>query len=326
MRRTKPKRTEKGSVAQECMSKVQLAVPDVDFASALGQIVGSKISFCLSDLDQPDCPIIFVSPEFCEMTGYSEEEVVGKNCRFLQGEDTDPDTVQKLRGAIQERQECNVNIINYKKDGTKFVNMLRILPILTKDQSYYLGIQLERSVDSCLPLSPALSTKPAVEFPGLVLAVDRLQSALSQLCSTYVISDAKHPDNPIIFASPGFYNMTGYGESEVIGKNCRFLQGFNTNPATVEKIRTAIKTGTGVAAQILNYKKDGTPFWNLLVITNVRGHGGEVQYQVGVQMDVTENELSSDRTQSACQSPVFSNVANIHNLVSLMTLERDTMA
>ncbi|KAK3275830.1 hypothetical protein CYMTET_16058 [Cymbomonas tetramitiformis] len=325
MRRTKPKRTEGGSLAKGGRP-AQLAVPDVDFATALGQVVGNKISFCLSDLDKPDCPIIFVSPEFCQMTGYPEEEVVGKNCRFLQGEDTDPATIQKLRDAIKERQECQVNIVNYKKDGTKFVNMLRILPILTNEQSYYMGIQLERGADSFLPLSPALPTKPEVEFPGLVVGVDRLQNALSQLCSNYVISDAKHPDNPIVFASPGFYSMTGYGEPEVVGKNCRFLQGFNTNPATVDKIRKAIKTGTGVAAQILNYKKDGTPFWNLLVITNVRGHGGEVQYQVGVQMDVTENELSLDESRSGCQTPVLSDVANIHNLVSLMTLDEEPLA
>lgn len=81
-----------------------------------------------------------------------------------------------------------------------------------------------------------------------------------------LITDGAQPDNPIIFASRGFLLLTGYTVAEVIGRNCRFLQGQDTDPRTVIAIRAAIKTRRRFDGDILNYRKDGTAFWNNLAI------------------------------------------------------------
>lgn len=81
--------------------------------------------------------------------------------------------------------------------------------------------------------------------------------------------------------------MTGYSKEEVLGHNCRFLQGEQTDPKAVEQIRQAIKKGQPLCTRLLNYKKDGTPFWNLLTITPIRDESGRVVKFVGVQVDVT---------------------------------------
>ena len=86
----------------------------------------------------------------------------------------------------------------------------------------------------------------------------------------FVLSDPRLPDNPIVFASPGFYELTGYSRDEVLGRNCRFLQGEGTDPKTVDVIRTAVKNGTDATACLLNYKADGTPFWNQLFVAALR--------------------------------------------------------
>lgn len=97
-----------------------------------------------------------------------------------------------------------------------------------------------------------------------------LMQALSNGQQCFVLSDPKLPDNPIIFASPGFYKMTGYSDKEVLGRNCRFLQGQGTDPKSVDMIRKAIAAGSDTTVCLLNYKADGTPFWNQFFIAALR--------------------------------------------------------
>jgi PAS domain S-box-containing protein len=108
-----------------------------------------------------------------------------------------------------------------------------------------------------------------------------LKDALSSLQQTFVVSDATRPDCPIIYASAGFYTMTGYAPKEVVGRNCRFLQGPDTDMDEVAKIRDAVKTGRSFCGRLLNYRKDGTPFWNMLTVTPIRDDNGEVIKFIG---------------------------------------------
>ncbi len=86
----------------------------------------------------------------------------------------------------------------------------------------------------------------------------------------FVLSDPRLPDNPIVFASEGFYQLTGYTREQVLGRNCRFLQGPGTDPKAVDVIRQAVANGTDASTCILNYKADGTPFWNQFFVAALR--------------------------------------------------------
>jgi PAS domain S-box-containing protein len=108
-----------------------------------------------------------------------------------------------------------------------------------------------------------------------------LKDALSSLQQTFVVSDATRPDCPIIYASAGFYTMTGYAAKDVVGRNCRFLQGPDTDMDEVAKIRDAVKTGRSFCGRLLNYRKDGTPFWNMLTVTPIRDDNGKVIKFIG---------------------------------------------
>jgi PAS domain S-box-containing protein len=79
-----------------------------------------------------------------------------------------------------------------------------------------------------------------------------------------------HPDNPLIFANEGFERLTGYARQDVIGRNCRFLQGPDTDAHALNQIRQAIRDEQSCTVELLNYRKDGTPFWNRLSITHIR--------------------------------------------------------
>lgn len=102
------------------------------------------------------------------------------------------------------------------------------------------------------------------------------------------ISSMSAPDRPLVFVNDGFIRLTGYSKEDVIGKNCRFLQGNETDSAAVEELRRAIKNGEQTTVELLNYKKDGTPFWNRLSITPLKDKNGLTTHYVGVQSDITE--------------------------------------
>ena len=92
-----------------------------------------------------DNPLVYVSPAFCRITGYAKESCVGRNCRFLQGADTDPDAVAAIREGIENEREVNVDLLNYRADGTEFWNRLLLAPLFDDDGelAYFMGIQHE---------------------------------------------------------------------------------------------------------------------------------------------------------------------------------------
>lgn len=105
-----------------------------------------------------------------------------------------------------------------------------------------------------------------------------------------IVTDARQPDNPIIFANDAFLALTGYSREEVIGRNCRFLQGPDTDPDAVAATRRAIDAGEEIGLDILNYRKDGTTFWNALYLSPVRGKTGEIVYFFGSQLNVSDKK------------------------------------
>ena len=122
--------------------------------------------------------------------------------------------------------------------------------------------------------------------------------ALKAIAQGILISDPAQPENPVIYANDAFERLTGYSRSEVKGRNCRFLQGPGTDPATIEELRAAIREQRDCAVEILNYRKDGTPFWNALAIAPVQDAYGRVTHFVGVQTDITERLRIEDRCAS----------------------------
>ncbi|XP_019199255.1 PREDICTED: phototropin-1 isoform X1 [Ipomoea nil] len=417
-------------------------------------------TFVVSDATKPDYPIMYASAGFFKMTGYSSKEVIGRNSRFLQGADTDPEDVARIREALHSGSSYCGRLLNYKKDGTPFWNLLTITPI--KDETgkilKFIGMQVEVSKHTegfkekmvrpnGLPeslirydarqkeaaASSVVDIVEAVKKPGARARAlsestyrplirksgggtdqersdalgnsnsdykppppapprrhshagtrttlmekisevpdkkpkktsrlsfmgmlkkprpssnsdefeasvtmfeddddddeesdddarpdsvdDRvrkkemrkgldLATTLERIEKNFVITDPRLPDNPIIFASDSFLELTEYSREEILGRNCRFLQGPETDPATVRKIREAIDTQTDVTVQLINYTKSGKKFWNLFHLQPMRDQKGEVQYFIGVQLDGSQhveplhNCIPEDKAKESAQ-------------------------
>lgn len=146
----------------------------------------------------------------------------------------------------------------------------------------------------------------------------RVQSqAIEFATNGIVITDAIRFDNPIIYVNPAFEKLTGYLADDVLGKNCRFLQGPETNEATKQRIREAIRLRQECQVTILNYRRDGTPFWNNLQISPVENDEGLVTHFVGIQTDVTASVANELRLREAQETADRANQAKSEFLANM---------
>lgn len=122
-----------------------------------------------------------------------------------------------------------------------------------------------------------------------------LERSVEASVNGVLIADATLPDRPIVYANRAFSVMTGYTQEDVIGKNCRFLQGRDSDPAIVAKIRRHLEEQRDVHVTLCNYRKDGTPFWNDLYVSPVRDQEGHVTHFVGVQHDISTHKAYEAR-------------------------------
>lgn len=125
--------------------------------------------------------------------------------------------------------------------------------------------------------------------------------AISPIAS--VISNPRLPDNPIIAVNQAFCDLTGYGEDEILGRNCRFLAGPATEPWLTERIRQGTRDRKPTLVEILNYKRDGQPFRNAVLVAPIFLPDGELEYFIGSQVELPEDEigLSSSRHRRAVE-------------------------
>ncbi|MDO7834370.1 PAS domain-containing protein [Sphingobium sp. HBC34] len=114
-----------------------------------------------------------------------------------------------------------------------------------------------------------------------------------------VLTDPRLPDNPIVECNDAFLALTGYGREDVIGRNCRFLKGGDPNCEATDAIRAALRDKRPVLVELRNYRKDGTPFRNALMIAPIFGADGSVHHYLGSQMAVQEDRGEDARARIA---------------------------
>ena len=125
------------------------------------------------------------------------------------------------------------------------------------------------------------------------------EEILDAVSSSIVVSDPNSPDNPITYVNPAFEKTTGYSAGEVIGHNCRFLQGPSTEQPLLEELRQALAEGREWSGVLRNYRKSGEPFWNEVSIFPARDSEGKLTHFVGVQSDVSERIEAEERLRQS---------------------------
>ena len=227
----------------------------------------------------------FVNESFADLTGYDREEIVGSKPGLIKDDAAVAEAEDRLgrilSGDGPEIQRFRVDIVPKDGDPIPCRDHMAVLP--------YEGETFEGSVGILRDVSDEKRRREELETK---------RRAMDEAPVGITITDPELPDNPMTYVNDEFVEMTGYDREEAVGINCRFLQGPDTESEAVDRLRESIDAGESATVELLNYRKDDTPFWNRVSIAPIRDRSGEVTNWVGFQEDITafvERERALER-------------------------------
>ncbi|HLO47599.1 MAG TPA: PAS domain S-box protein, partial [Kamptonema sp.] len=240
-------------------------------------IAASNNGIVIADATLPDYPIIYCNPAFEKMTGYSQVEIQGKNCSFLQGPDTDPVALAELRSALREQRSCQVVLKNYRKDGTYFWNQLAISPVRDdNDQlTHFIGVQSDISygieAQSALQQAKAQLQTILEAVPGIVSWISsdlRYLGVNHHLAKLYRLSPEEFVGKDIGFLGSG-------------SEFCQFVRGFfaSSQSEAIQEMTTYLQT------------ENGRTLRHYLIVAQ-KYSDGMAAFIVGI--DITERKLAEE--------------------------------
>ena len=231
--------------------------------------------------------IVHANSRFCEVSGYSREELVGQTHRIVNSGTHPPAFFRQLWQTISRGRIWQGTIRNRARDGKPYWVLSTIVPILDRDGRPF------RYVSIRTDLTPLKSAQENLEFS---------RKTISAAANGITVTDMRQPDEPIIEVNPAFEALSGYARNEIVGRNCRFLQGSDTDPDVVAEIRAALSEQRSCDVVLKNYRKDGTPFWNNLRLSPIFSEDGELTHYAGIQNDVTTLQAAREDADSANQA------------------------
>ena len=241
-------------------------------------IAASSNGIVITDATQEGLPIVYINPAFESITGYSAQEVIGKNCRFLQGQETNQEPLQKLRTALQECRECNVVLRNYRKDGNLFWNDLYISPV--KDESgnltHYIGVQADIT-----------ERKQAQE--ALQESEEKFRQLAENLEEVFWMVDAQTKD--VIYISPKCNKLWGCCDEEKLSTSKSFQEFIH--PEDKEQVQRAIELHSQSGEYDQEFRiicPNGKIRWIHDRAFPVKNGAGEVYRIAGIAEDITKRK------------------------------------
>ncbi|GAA0516620.1 PAS domain S-box-containing protein [Halorubrum aquaticum] len=217
----------------------------------------------------------YVNEPFAELTGYDREEILGSKPDLIKDEEAVQKAEDRLGSILSsgdpDIQRFRVDIVPKEGDPIPCRDHMAVLP--------YEGEEFDGSVGILRDVSVEAARREELETK---------RRALDEAPVGITITDPSLPDNPMVYVNDEFVEMTGYDREEAVGVNCRFLQGPDTDEAAVAELRKSIDAEEPASVELLNYRRDGTPFWNRVSIAPIReAENDRVTGWVGFQEDIT---------------------------------------
>jgi PAS domain S-box-containing protein len=272
----------------------------------------APIGITISDPSRPDNPLIYVNDGFSELTGYPRDEILGQNCRFLQGDGTREEPIAQMRAAIEAEEPVTVDLRNYRKSGSMFWNRVTIVPIRSDSGNVinYLGYQQDVTAEKRFEQDITLFKEQADESTKAIIITD--------------------PEGTIEYVNPAFERITGYTATEAIGLNPRILKSGQQDDEFYAELWEQITAGDVWEADLTNQTKHGELFEVRQKIIPVTDEYGNITQFVAIEQDVTE-EMLTTQTLDVLNRVLRHNLRNSLNVIDahadlLETTEMDADA
>lgn len=275
-----------------------------DVVSRVGDFMHDAIVIAEAEpFDHPGPRVAWVNQAFVDITGYSREEIIGQTPRILQGEGTSAETRARIREGLESWKVINEQVLNYKKNGEPFWSELLIRPVADETGWYHYWVAVQRDITD--------RKKKEIELAKRLRYVQKQTEALKKqrqaLWQQGLV--AKHTTDIVVvtnavgaitWVNDAFETATGYSKSEVLGrKPGSFLQGKHTDPRTVAAIRDCMSERRSGKFDILNYHKNGKPYWIELRISPVFDSNGALTHFIATEQDITERKTVSNRLKKS---------------------------
>ncbi|CAN1209090.1 response regulator [Tumidithrix helvetica PCC 7403] len=222
-----------------------------------------------------------VNQAFCQMLGYDEDELLQKNLFEIAPPSERSENLAELE-SLRNREVSNIQIEKryLRKDGKTIDAIVRSALVCNSDR---------------LPLCLVLEVEDVTERKQIEETLRLQKRAIAASHNGVVIIDTRLPDLPTIYVNPAFERITGYSSAEILGRNCRFLQGSDRNQSGLNELRKALKERRDCTVSLRNYRKDGSLFWNELSISPIYDDLSNLTHYIGIQNDITERKHAEVR-------------------------------
>ena len=239
----------------------------------------APVGITITDPDRADNPMIYVNEGFEELTGYSEADAVGRNCRFLQGEATREESVDKMREAIDEAESVSVELRNYRKDGRQFWNRVSLSPVRDDAGTVTNWIGFQEDVSERKEREQDLQLfKKAVDNAGhAVFITDR--------------------EGTIKYVNPVFETRSGYTSTEAIGGTPHILNSGKQDDEFYDRMWQTILAGDQWDANLINRRKNGELYHVDQTISPIKNDAGKITHLVTIESDVTTRRLRQQQLE-----------------------------
>jgi PAS domain S-box-containing protein len=267
---------ELGTALNDASSMLRNQLHEVEREQARSLTIVNAVPDVIIGLDG-ECRINFSTPGVASVFGIQADDMLGMHLHQLlpgvTAEDAELRTQQGLFMRSTRAHVARFDINAQRHDGTEFPAEVSLSRIETEEGPRYAAV-----------------VRDTTEQRMTMEMLNLYSRALECTNNGVVISDMQLPGNPVFYANPAFYRITGYEPGEAIGRNCSFLQREDNQQPELEELRRAVSQDRSAEVVLRNYRKDGSLFFNELAIAPLASRDGRVLHYVGVLTDVTERE------------------------------------